>query len=126
MTNALRDNFIHANHVHHIATRLGDTAGIYILSVQPGTAISENYVHDIKMSPYVPDSDHCWYYLYLDEGSSFITVRDNWCPAEKFLKNANGPGNVWENNGPQVSDKIRAAAGLEPAFQQLLLETNAP
>jgi hypothetical protein len=51
-------------------------------------------------------------------------VRDNWCPAEKFLKNANGPGNVWENNGPQVSDAIRAAAGLEPAFQYLLHPTN--
>jgi hypothetical protein len=119
MTNALRDNFIHANHVHHVATRLNDTAGIYTLSAQPGTVVSENCVEDIKMSPYVPDPEH-WYYLYLDEGSSFITVRDNWCPVEKFLKNANGPGNVWENNGPQVSEKIRAAAGLEPAFQKLL------
>jgi hypothetical protein len=109
-TNAMRDNFIHANHVHHIATRLNDTAGIYTLSVQPGTVISENCIHDITMSPYVPDPEH-WFYLYLDEGSSFITVRDNWCPAEKFLKNANGPGNVWENNGPQVSERIKNAAG---------------
>ena len=31
MTNALRDNFIHANRVHHVATRLSDTAGIYTL-----------------------------------------------------------------------------------------------
>ena len=75
------------------------------------------------MSPYVPDPDH-WYYLYLDEGSSFVTVRDNWCPAEKFLKNANGPGNVWENNGPQVSEVIRNAAGLEPAYRKLLQQTN--
>jgi hypothetical protein len=123
MTNAMRDNFIHANHVHHVATRLNDTAGIYTLSAQPGTVISENCVEDIKMSPYVPNPEH-WFYLYLDEGSSFITVRDNWCPAEKFLKNANGPGNVWENNGPQVSEKIRAAAGLEPAFQNLLPQRN--
>jgi len=123
MPNALRDNFIHANDVHHVATRLGDTAGIYLLSAQPGTVVSENAVHDIKPSPYVPDPQH-WFYLYLDEGSSFVTVRDNWCPAEKFLKNANGPGNVWENNGPQVSEKIRAAAGLEPAFQNLPRETN--
>src|SRR5579862_295969 len=119
MTNALRDNLIRANHVHHVARRLNDTAGIYTQSVQPGTIISENSIHDIKMSPYVPDPDH-WYYLYLDEGSSFITVRDNWCPSEKFLKNANGPGNVWENNGPQVSEKIKNAAGLQPAFQELL------
>jgi len=125
MTNALRDNFIHANHVHHVATRLGDTAGIYTLSVQPGTVVSENSIEEIQPSPYVPDPQH-WFYLYLDEGSSFITVRDNWCPAEKFLKNANGPGNVWENNGPQVSEKIRAAAGLEPAFQSLPHETNTP
>ena len=124
MTNAMRDNFIHANHVHHVATRLNDTAGIYLLSVQPGTVVSENCVHDIKMSPYVPNPEH-WFYLYLDEGSSFISVRNNWCPAEKFLKNANGPGNVWENNGPQVSETIRAAAGLEPAFQNLLHRTDA-
>jgi len=119
MTNAMRDNFIHANHVHHVAKRLNDTAGIYLLSAQPGTIVSENCVHDIKMSPYVPNPDH-WFYLYLDEGSSFVSVRDNWCPAEKFLKNANGPGNVWENNGSQVSETIRSAAGLEPAFQNLL------
>ena len=32
--------------------------------------------------------------FYTDEGSSFITVRDNWTEADKSLKNANGPGNV--------------------------------
>ena len=120
-TNCMRDNRVFANHIHQVATRLGDTAGIYTLSAQPGTVISENSVHDIQMSPYVPDPNH-WFYLYLDEGSSFITVRDNWCPVEKFLKNANGPGNVWENNGPMVSQKIKDAAGLEPAFRDLLSE----
>ena len=115
-TNCMSQNLIRANHVHDVATRLGDTAGIYTLSAQPGTVISENFIHDIRPSRYVPDPDH-WFYLYLDEGSSGITVRDNWCPSEKFLKNANGPGNVWQNNGPQVSEAIRAAAGREPAFQ---------
>lgn len=118
-TNAMRENLIEANHVHHVAMRLGDTAGIYTLSAQPGTVIAENSISDIAPSPWVPDPDH-WFYLYLDEGSSGITVRDNWCPTEKFLKNANGPGNVWTNNGPQVSGKIKDAAGLEPAFQDLL------
>jgi hypothetical protein len=125
MTNAMRDNFIHANHVHHVGTRLNDLAGIYTLSVQPGTVVSENSVHDITPSPYVPDPEH-WFYLYLDEGSSYITVKDNWCPVEKFLKNANGPGNVWENNGPQVSETILAAAGLEPVFQHLLSRIESP
>jgi hypothetical protein len=123
MTNALRDNFIFANHVHHVGGRLGDLGGIYTLSAQPGTVIAENFISDITPSQFVPDPQH-WFYLYLDEGSSGITVRDNWCPAENFLKNANGPGNVWTNNGPQVSEKIKNAAGLEPAFQYLLNQKN--
>ncbi|HXS68589.1 MAG TPA: right-handed parallel beta-helix repeat-containing protein [Candidatus Polarisedimenticolia bacterium] len=118
-TNCMSNNFIFANHIHHVGERLGDLGGIYTLSVQPGTVIAENSISDIQPSPFVPDPEH-WYYLYLDEGSSFITVRDNWCPAEKFLKNANGPGNEWSNNGPQVSEKIKNAAGLEPDFQHLL------
>jgi hypothetical protein len=117
--NCMSNNRIVANHVHHVATRMCDTAGIYTLSAQPGTLISGNSIHDIHMSPYVFDPNH-WFYLYLDEGSSFITVHDNWCPEEKFLKNANGPGNRWENNGPMVSEKIRTAAGLEPDFRDLL------
>jgi hypothetical protein len=46
-------------------------------------------------------------------------VQDNWCPTEKFLANANGPNNVWKNNGPMVSEAIKQAAGLEPAYQNL-------
>ena len=118
MTNALRDNFVFANRIHNVGQRLGDLGGIYTLSAQTGTVIAENNIFDITPSPFVPDPEH-WFYLYLDEGSSGITVRNNWCPAEKFLKNANGPGNVWTNNGPQVSEKIKNAAGLEPAFQKL-------
>jgi hypothetical protein len=118
MTNALRDNLILGNRIQDIGRRLGDWGGIYLLSAQPGTVVAENALSGMAPSPYVPDTNH-WFYLYLDEGSSFITVRDNWCPAEKFLTNANGPGNVWTNNGPQVSEKVRAAAGREPRFKNL-------
>jgi hypothetical protein len=116
--NAMRRNLVHANLIQHVATRMSDTAGIYTLSAQPGTVVSENVVDRITMSPYVHDPEH-WFYLYTDEGSSFITVRDNWCPEPRFLQNATGPGNLWENNGPQVDAKIKAAAGLEPGFRDL-------
>jgi hypothetical protein len=119
MTNALRDNLVLANRIHQVGQRLGDLGGIYTLSAQPGTVVAQNCIAEITPNRFVPDPDH-WFYLYLDEGSSFITVRDNWCPAGKFLKNANGPGNVWINNGPQVSARIKNAAGLEPNFQSLL------
>ena len=120
--NAMRDNLVHANRLDHVATRMCDTAGIYTLSNQPGTVLSENCVDNIVMSPYVDRPDH-WFYLYTDEGSSNITVRDNWCPAEKFLKNANGPGNIWKSNGPNVPERIKIAAGLEPAYRDLLLDS---
>jgi hypothetical protein len=116
--NCMRNNRIHANYIHHYANHMYDVAGIYTLSAQPGTTITENCVDSIGYSPYVHDPEH-WFYLYLDEGSSYMTVKNNWCPKEKFLANANGPGNTWENNGPMVADSIKNAAGLLPGFKTI-------
>lgn len=116
--NCMRDNELRANYIHHYAKHLYDVSGIYTLSVQPKSRVVENVVDSIYHPAYVHDPNH-WFYLYTDEGSSFLTVKDNWCPSEKFLQNANGPGNTWENNGPLVADSIRTNAGLEPAFRYL-------
>ena len=107
----MKNNRVHANLIYNYAQHMYDCAGIYTLGNQPGTLISENVVRDIARPSYVHDPNH-WFYLYTDEGSSNITVRDNWTPAEKFLQNANGPDNVWENNGPQVSNDIKNRAGI--------------
>lgn len=114
----MRDNRVFANYIHHYAKHMFDVAGIYTLSVQPKTVISENVIEDIYKPKYVHDPNH-WFYLYSDEGSSFITVKDNWCPEKKFLQNANGPGNTWENNGPEVSEKIKNNAGLQSEYKKL-------
>jgi hypothetical protein len=106
----MKDNKVHANLIYNYAQHMYDCAGIYTLGNQPGTVISENVVRDIARPSYVHDPNH-WFYLYTDEGSSNITLRDNWTPEEKFLKNANGPGNVWESNGPQVNEQIKNNAG---------------
>ena len=106
----MKDNKVHANLIYNYANHMYDCAGIYTLGNQPGTLISENVVRDIATPSYVHDPNH-WFYLYTDEGSSNITLRDNWTPTDKFLKNANGPGNVWENNGPMVGDSIKNNAG---------------
>ena len=106
----MRDNHVHANLIYNYAQHMYDCAGIYTLGNQPGTVISENVVRDIAKPSYVHDPNH-WFYLYTDEGSSNITIRDNWTPEEKFLQNANGPGNVWENNGPNVNENIKRNAG---------------
>ena len=107
----MKNNKVHANLIYNYAQHMYDCAGIYTLGNQPGTVISENVVRDIAKPSYVHDPNH-WFYLYTDEGSSNITMKDNWTPSEKFLKNANGPGNIWENNGPQVNEQIKNHAGI--------------
>ena len=106
----MRNNIVRANLIYNYAQHMYDCAGIYTLGNQPGTVIEENVVRDIARPGYVHDPDH-WFYLYTDEGSSNITLRNNWTPEEKYLKNAVGPGNSWENNGPHVSDDIKTRAG---------------
>jgi hypothetical protein len=116
--NAMRNNRIHANLIHHYAKHMYDVAGVYTLSAQPGSVISENYIHTILKAPYAHDPNH-FFYMYLDEGSSYITLKDNYCEVDKFMKNSNGPGNTWENNGPMVADSIRNRAGLEAAYREI-------
>lgn len=117
--NCMRNNRVHANLIHHYAKHMYDVAGVYTLGSQPKSYVTENCVHSIYTPSYVHDPNH-WFYLYTDEGSSFITVRDNWTEGEKYLQNANGPGNVWENNGPKVDTAIRERAGLEAEYKDLL------
>ena len=117
--NCMRNNRVHANLIHHYAKHMYDVAGIYTLGSQPKSYVTENCVYSIYKPGYVHDPNH-WFYLYTDEGSSFITVRDNWTEGEKYLQNANGPGNVWENNGPKVDSVIRERAGLEAGYKDLL------
>ena len=117
--NCMRNNRVHAHLIHHYAKHMYDVAGIYTLGSQPKSYVTENCVHSIYKPGYVHDPNH-WFYLYTDEGSSFITVRDNWTEGEKYLQNANGPGNVWENNGPKVDNDVRERAGLEAGYKDLL------
>jgi len=117
----LMNNRITANKIHRYGKHMYDVSGIYTLSAQPASVIEGNYVDSIYKAPYAHDPNH-WFYLYTDEGSSFFTVKNNWTPTDKYLKNANGPGNIWENNGPWVADSTKLAAGLQKPFQYLLKE----
>ena len=110
---SMRNNRIHRNHIHRYGKHMYDVAGIYTLGSMPKSVISENYVHSIYKPSYVHDPSH-WFYLYTDEGSSYIIVRNNYTEAEKFLQNANGPGNTWINNGPMVNDSVKVNAGIMP------------
>ena len=123
-SNAMKNNMIIANKIHHFGKHNYDCAGIYTLSAQPNSFIAQNYVDSIYKAPYAHLPSH-WFYIYTDEGSSYFTVKDNWTPSQKFLQNANGPGNEWINNGPQVIETIKSSAGLQMEYQYLVKERAA-
>ena len=104
--NCMRNNRVHANLIHHYAKHMYDVAGIYTLGSQPKSYVTENCVHSIYKPGYVHDPNH-WFYLCSSD-------------LEKYLQNANGPGNVWENNGPKMDSVIRERAGVEAAYKDLL------
>jgi hypothetical protein len=122
--NVMKNNRIAGNKIQRYAKHLYDVSAIYTLSAQPASFIIDNYADSIYKAPYAHDPNH-WFYLYTDEGSSFFTVKNNWTPSDKYLQNANGPGNVWENNGPWVEDRIKLSAGLQAPYQYLQKERSA-
>lgn len=117
--NVMANNIIQGNKIHHYGKHMYDVAGIYTLSAQPGSQITENVIDSIYKAPYAHLPEH-WFYLYTDEGSSGFTIKDNWTPHEKYLQNANGPDNLWKDNGPGVSASIKKNAGLKLSYQYLL------
>lgn len=119
--NCMRNNLIHANNIHNFARQMYDVGGIYILSAQPNTVISENYIHHLEKAPYAHDPNH-FQYIYFDEGSSYIRALNNWTEADKFFSNQPGPGNQWNNNGVQVADSIKTRAGIQKEFQDILFK----
>lgn len=68
-----RENTIHANHIHHILNILSDGGGIYSLGLQPGSRITRNLIHDVKVNAGRAESNG----MFLDEGTKELLVEDN-------------------------------------------------
>ncbi|TDD97819.1 L-rhamnose mutarotase [Flavobacterium cellulosilyticum] len=117
--NVMQNNAILANKIHHYAKHLHDVAGVYTLSSQPNSRIEENYIDKVYYSPYAHDP-FLWLYLYTDEGTQHFTVKNNWIPIQKTLKNNNGPeGNIWQDNNQFVSTSIKDNAGIRAPYASL-------
>ncbi len=92
--NCMRNNRILNNEIHHTSLVLCDAGGIYTLSVQPGSEISGNYIHDITRPEW---ADYDTAVIYMDEQTAGFTVKDN------VIENAPG---VWRNrNGEDDYDE---------------------
>ncbi|MBD8736672.1 right-handed parallel beta-helix repeat-containing protein [Sphingomonas sp. CFBP 13706] len=75
----LRDTVVTGNRVHNVKTNFADGGAIYHLSADPGALIADNYIYD------VPGGIG----LYLDEGSRYVTVRNNVVDGVGVWLNAN-------------------------------------
>jgi len=74
-TTTARNNTIAYNQIVDTVQRLGDTAPIYTLGSQPGTTIHDNYLQGVP-------AGHK-YGLHPDEGSAYLTFRDNVLSVDK-------------------------------------------
>jgi hypothetical protein len=74
-TATARNNNISYNHIIDTVQRLSDTAPIYTLGSQPGTTIHSNYLQGVP-------AGHK-YGLHPDEGSAYMTFRDNVLSVDK-------------------------------------------
>jgi Right handed beta helix region len=110
-------NIIRYNHIWNVVNKHDDGGGIYTLSNQAGTLIAENYIHDLKVSPWA--GTYPIVGVYLDEGSSNITVKDNVLQniPDNFLikQNRPGPNNTLINNEGN-SQAVKDKAGPEPGY----------
>jgi hypothetical protein len=68
-----RENTIHGNHIHHILNILSDGGGIYSLGLQPGSRITQNLIHDIRVNAGRAESNG----MFLDEGTKELLVEGN-------------------------------------------------
>jgi hypothetical protein len=74
-TTTARNNNISHNHIIDTVQRLSDTAPIYTLGSQPGSTIHDNYLQGVP-------AGHK-YGLHPDEGSAYMTFRDNVLSVDK-------------------------------------------
>ena len=103
--NGMRNNRITGNYVHDFALQLYDAGGIYTLSNQPDSEISDNTIENLGEAPYATNDRG--FYIYLDEATDGYTIRDNRCPEQRFGTNKPGPAVRWLHNGPAVRPKNR-------------------
>lgn len=115
---AMTNNHINWNNIHHISRLLCDSGPIYTLSNQgTGSEIQYNYMHDYGASKF---SDYWVLPIYLDEGSSGFTVREN---VYKNSPDGVGQNQAGQNTINQAGGYFNAqaaeSAGLQGDFKKI-------
>jgi hypothetical protein len=118
--NAMTNNKINYNNIHHVNQIMTDGGAIYTLSNQgTGSELQYNYVHDYSCSQW---ADYGCNGLYLDEKTSGYTVAHNVltnCPTN-VAQNQVGTNTITDNGGnPQGAQTTIATAGIESTYTDI-------
>ncbi len=120
-TNAMTNNKINFNDIHHVCEILGDCGSIYTLSNQmPASEMLNNYCHDFATSAW---ADYSINNLYMDEQTDGYTVAHNVLLNSPNIvhQNKNGPNMILMDNGPNPTGaaETMSSAGIEPAYADI-------
>lgn len=114
-------NLIRGNHIYNIGNgSLSDMGGIYTLGRQEGTVICGNRIHDVKCLEY-----GAWG-IYLDEGSSHITVETNvvWGTGKESIHIHWGTENTVRNNVFFSENSAAATVSIRERHDPSVFEKN--
>lgn len=124
--NAMHDNRIAHNDIGNVMQLLCDGGGIYTLSLQPGTQIVDNYIHDIKRSAWAG----AWPIggIYLDQASGGsvekpLKVEHNiFFLSDRSVRpfNLNLEGRSQFGNNGLDRDEVIKNAGIQPAYKEFI------
>jgi hypothetical protein len=118
--NAMTNNKINYNNIHHVNEVMTDGGAIYTLSNQgTGSEMQYNHIHDYACSKW---ADYGCNGLYLDEKTSGYTVAHNVmvnCPTN-VAQNQTGTNTITDNGAnPQGAQNTMATAGIESAYADI-------
>ncbi len=126
-THATEHNIVRGNRIHEVMNVVDDGGGIYTLSAQPGTRIERNYVFAIQRSAVAQGNPVAG--IYFDEGSSYISLRDNVVEMDenreqrtvRFNFHKNGINDIGTNgvDFPEA-ERVKAEAGIAPQIRDRL------
>jgi hypothetical protein len=120
--NAMSNNYVNYNNLHHVTQILADGAAIYTLSnQQPASQVEYNYLHDYSTSQWADYGDQG---LYLDEQTSGYTIAHNAmvnCPTN-VAQNNTGTNTITDNPASNSSSVI-SMAGIEASYADIKTTT---
>ena len=116
--NAMSNNKINNNNIHHVCQILADGGGIYTLSNQgPASQMQYNYLHDYQTTSWADYGDQG---IYLDEQTAGYTVAHNAMvnAPNNVARNVNGTDTITDTPAANPSS-VNSMAGIESAYADI-------